>query len=442
MQNIATRRTTVALGCAAALMGCRLEQETSPPEASATVEPVTRSPLKEAPTAAEAPPPSTPATQRSSASANGVTLSITALEQAMPADRSAAQKEHIAAYRWRVQNYPRDERARLALVNSLIAARHFDSALEAAEAWRLQEPGDALIPRLIGDIYTELGDEERAWRSYSAALELAPDHQPLQRRLASHRRPSSDEATLYQQLLALQRANPDQHRIAFQVADAADRAGRRDEAIERFEKLIDETKQVEATDRGYYSYHHGYYGYYGGVIDEMVVHYPAKQRLAQLYHAMQREAAGAGDDDAVERLRSRIGKLELDHGGENDIRIYLTWDTDETNVDLRVTTPSNKKVWTAERRGEHGETMLFDVLNGYGPESFTAHYAASGTYRVEVKFPSWWAPLEVSGAIRGEVSIVLHEGRAEEVTHVVRFRITRPNVLVPVAEIHVERGGN
>jgi len=260
----------------------------------------------------------------------------------------------------------------------------------------------------------------------------------------SHRRPSAGGAALYRQLLGLADQNPDDYRIAFQLADAAARAGRRAEAVERLEALIAETKQDPAAyGYGYYYYGYGYhsYAYYDNPwpSKKFVVHFPAKERLAQLYQAKRREAEAKGDAAQAEELRRRISKLEVTGDGVNDLKIYLTWDTDQTNVDLWVTDPKGRKIWTAARQGSHGETLLFDVVNGYGPETFTAQKAAAGTYRLEVKYPSWWTSDNDTGAIRGEVTIVLNEGRAAEQHCVVPFRIIRPNITIPIADITVDR---
>ena len=84
--------------------------------------------------------------------------------------------------------------------------------------------------------------------------------------------------------------------------------------------------------------------------------------------------------------KDEVQKLGLSGGTENDIKVYLTWDTDHSDVDLWVTTPGGEKVFYSHRNGKNGEALYDDVTTGYGPESFTASKAAKGEYLVQVNY--------------------------------------------------------
>ena len=44
-------------------------------------------------------------------------------------------------------------------------------------------------------------------------------------------------------------------------------------------------------------------------------------------------------------------------GTENDLKVYLTWDTDRSDVDLWVTSPSGERIFYSHRLGKNGEAI-------------------------------------------------------------------------------------
>ena len=134
------------------------------------------------------------------------------------------------------------------------------------------------------------------------------------------------------------------------------------------------------------------------------IRHPAKLRLAQLLAEDRRHAKAKGDLERDEELAARIRGLGLQGGLEDDIHVYLTWDTDRTDVDLWVVTPSGEKEFYSHREGKGGEALFDDVTSGYGPESFTAKRAAPGEYRVQVNY--FGGRRGAFAEARGEVIVV------------------------------------
>jgi uncharacterized protein YfaP (DUF2135 family) len=166
------------------------------------------------------------------------------------------------------------------------------------------------------------------------------------------------------------------------------------------------------------------------------VRYPAKQRLAQIDAAERRAALGRGDDAAAKRLGDEIKQLDVKGGIENDIKIYLTWDTDKTDVDLWVKTPKGELVNYQHRVGSGGEALFDDVTSGYGPESFTAKRAQPGRYVIEVNY--YGTRRQTFSEARGEVVVILGEGTAAEQKHVLPYRLFKPKQTVSVAAVEVK----
>lgn len=75
-----------------------------------------------------------------------------------------------------------------------------------------------------------------------------------------------------------------------------------------------------------------------------------------------------------------------------DIWIQLTWDTDDTDVDLHVWDPSYNHTYYFQKTeaygGIPGAELDVDDIDGYGPEHFTMQTARAGDYVVKVRYYS------------------------------------------------------
>jgi uncharacterized protein YfaP (DUF2135 family) len=93
-----------------------------------------------------------------------------------------------------------------------------------------------------------------------------------------------------------------------------------------------------------------------------------------------------------------------------DMQVVLSWDTDGTDVDLHVTDPSGEECFYSHRKTAIGGMLDVDDTDGYGPEVFTLAHAASGQYRVEVKYYSSHGHPQTGC----RVQVVLFEGTDRE----------------------------
>lgn len=327
-------------------------------------------------------------------------LRLLPAEQEPAGSRAQAADTELSALRDKVAADPKDRAARFALVRGLQRAGKLAEALAAAQAWRAVDAYNLVVVRLIGDLHSELGDRAKARRAYSAVVELLPKDAAAHRALASVLKQAGDLQGAYDRLAAAAAQSSKDRRLAFELADVAARLGKTDEARARFEAIIGDPETAEA------------------------VRYPAKQRLAQIYQQL-------GLADAVKDLR-------LAGGTENDLKVYLTWDTDHSDVDLWVTNPSGEKVFYSHKQGKYGEALYDDVTTGYGPESFTAPRAVAGDYVVQVNY--YGRGRSNFSEARGEVVVVLDEGKPTEQKHVLPYRLFDEKQTVTVARIRVGQG--
>ncbi len=335
---------------------------------------------------------------------------MTAVDFAPPKDASIDESE-LERRRAAVDEEPRDREARLRLVRGLVDAERLEDALFEARAWREIDAYNLVVVRLVGDILTELGRADEALRVYSAVTELLPEDPQAQRALATVLEQQGDLDAAHARLMVARELRPDDARLQFELADVALRLHRDDQAQTLLESISSQSETPEA------------------------LRYPARQRLSQIYSHQRRAARSEGDDVRAEALEGQIEALDLDGGSVNDIKVYLSWDTDRTDVDLWIRTPSGEKVFYSNKKGRHGGTLFRDVTSGYGPESFTMHDARKGTYRVQVNY--FGASGSEFKEARGEVVIVLDEGRETEAQRSFPYRLYRPKQTVTVAEIEV-----
>ncbi|BBM84239.1 hypothetical protein [Candidatus Uabimicrobium amorphum] len=71
-----------------------------------------------------------------------------------------------------------------------------------------------------------------------------------------------------------------------------------------------------------------------------------------------------------------------------DVVVIVTWNTDNSDVDLWVTEPNGEECGHSNRKTQIGGRLLDDVLQGYGPELYILPKAPSGKYSIATKYYS------------------------------------------------------
>ncbi len=68
------------------------------------------------------------------------------------------------------------------------------------------------------------------------------------------------------------------------------------------------------------------------------------------------------------------------------LRVVLSWDADNTDIDLWVTDPNAEPAYFGHRLTHQGGAMSMDLTGGYGPEEFSLKAPKPGTYKVQANF--------------------------------------------------------
>ena len=108
----------------------------------------------------------------------------------------------------------------------------------------------------------------------------------------------------------------------------------------------------------------------------------------------------------VARERGKLDVRAMDprllHNLPLALRAVLTWDADNTDMDLWVTQPDRERCYYSNTRTAAGGRISDDFTGGYGPEEYSIRRAPSGKYRIEVNYFGESQAL-VSGAVTVQV---------------------------------------
>ncbi len=119
-----------------------------------------------------------------------------------------------------------------------------------------------------------------------------------------------------------------------------------------------------------------------------------------------------------------------------DLRAVLTWDADNTDIDLWITDPLNEKVFYGNRFGRQGGRMSLDFTGGYGPEEFSLREAAPGIYRIEAHYYGSRSQT-ASGPTTLQVAVTTGFGRDTAKQKVITLRLKDRAEQIYVGQIEI-----
>ncbi|MCD9124667.1 VIT domain-containing protein [Luteimonas fraxinea] len=120
-----------------------------------------------------------------------------------------------------------------------------------------------------------------------------------------------------------------------------------------------------------------------------------------------------------------------------DLRAVLSWDSDDSDMDLWVTDPDGEKAYYGNRLTRQGARMSPDFNRGYGPEEFALRDAKPGIYRVEANFFGQHQQL-VTGATTLQLWLSTGFGTAAQTDQRITLRLSDARETVFVGEFEVE----
>lgn len=119
------------------------------------------------------------------------------------------------------------------------------------------------------------------------------------------------------------------------------------------------------------------------------------------------------------------------------LRAVLSWDSDNSDMDLWVTDPNGEKCYYGQRLTYQGGRITDDFTGGYGPEEFALRKPKPGKYRIEADFFGDRQQL-VTGATTVHLWLSTGFGGPQQQDRKVTLRLKDENDTVFVGEFEVK----
>ena len=119
------------------------------------------------------------------------------------------------------------------------------------------------------------------------------------------------------------------------------------------------------------------------------------------------------------------------------LRATMSWDGDNTDIDLWVTDPNGERAYYGHPLTYQGGRMSRDITSGYGPEEFSLRDAKPGKYTVTTQFFGHRQQV-VSAAMTVQLSLITGFGTAQQKAQTVTLRLKDPKDQVLVGEFEVQ----
>ena len=139
--------------------------------------------------------------------------------------------------------------------------------------------------------------------------------------------------------------------------------------------------------------------------------------------------ARGGDALRPEGMESSLSELM-----PADLRIVLTWDADNTDIDLWVVDPAGEVCKYSHNRTVTGGRMSNDYTQGYGPEEFVIKNALPGEYIVKAHYYGN-SQQTLAGATTIQAEITTDYGRSSEKAKAVTLRLRDEEDVVEVGRV-------
>lgn len=120
-----------------------------------------------------------------------------------------------------------------------------------------------------------------------------------------------------------------------------------------------------------------------------------------------------------------------------DLRVVLTWDADNSDMDLWVTDPNGEKCFYEEPLSYQGGRLSDDFTGGYGPEEFSLRIARKGHYKVEVNYFGD-RQQNVAGPTSLQLRLITKFGTVAAQHKLIDLRLKEKSETVLVGEFDVE----
>jgi len=128
------------------------------------------------------------------------------------------------------------------------------------------------------------------------------------------------------------------------------------------------------------------------------------------------------------KSKKRVQFYEVNTGKpQARLRVVLSWDSDNSDLDLHVVSPDGEHVFYGNRVGKNGGALDVDVTTGFGPEIFASPSPPAGVYHVYVNY--YGRGSDKQPLTMAQVAIVTQEGTVSEKRQVAQVPLRKPGEL-------------
>ncbi|MFW1858838.1 VIT domain-containing protein [Acinetobacter defluvii] len=106
------------------------------------------------------------------------------------------------------------------------------------------------------------------------------------------------------------------------------------------------------------------------------------------------------------------------------IRVVLTWDSDNSDMDLWVIDPNNEKTFYSNRNSVQGGKISNDFTGGYGPEAFWLKHPMKGEYSIKAHYYGDRQQI-VTGPTTAFVRLIRNWGTSKQSEEILRVKMTK-----------------
>ena len=118
------------------------------------------------------------------------------------------------------------------------------------------------------------------------------------------------------------------------------------------------------------------------------------------------------------------------------VRIVLSWDADETDIDIHVLEPEGEEAFYSHRRTGAGGFVGEDVTTGYGPEEYLRK-EGTGTFRILTHYYASHQTA-LTGAATATATVYTDWATAAEKRQILTLRLDKPKSKLPIGTIEIQ----
>ncbi len=111
---------------------------------------------------------------------------------------------------------------------------------------------------------------------------------------------------------------------------------------------------------------------------------------------------------------------------DTDLRIIMSWDIDNTDIDLHITEPTTEIIYYGHKRSVEGGLLSADITDGFGPEEYLIKKALKGKYKISTNY---YASHEENliGAVTITTTVFKNWGRPNQSQQSIVYRLETPD---------------